>query len=82
MDNVRTKLAHCFSLVFPAMDPTLYPEASADTMSEWDSITQVTLLTTIGEEFNIDIDYEEFEGATSFASLAERLTEKTSRYVQ
>ncbi len=75
MDNVRSKLAHCFSAVFPQMDPALYPVASAETMSEWDSLTQVTLLTVIGEEFNIDIDHEEFEGATSFEALAARLTE-------
>ena len=74
MDNVRDKLAHCFSLAFPQMDPNRYPGASAENTSEWDSIAQVTLLTLIGEEFGVDIDFEEFEGATSFEALASRLS--------
>ncbi len=39
-----------------------------------DSVAQVTLLTLIGEEFGMDIDFLEFEGATSFEALAERLS--------
>lgn len=74
MDNVRDKLAHCFSLAFPQMAPSHYPSASAENTSGWDSIAQLTLLTLIGEEFGIDIDFEEFEGATSFEALAGRLS--------
>jgi hypothetical protein len=32
----------------------------------------------IGEEFNIDIDFEEFEGGTSFGALFDRLREISS----
>ena len=74
MNTVREKLAHCFSLAFPQMDPSRYETASAENTSGWDSITQLTLLTVIGEEFGIDIDFEEFEGATSFEALANRLS--------
>lgn len=42
-------------------------------MADWDSVAQVTLLTVIGEEFGIEIDFEEFEGATSFQELENRL---------
>lgn len=77
MDNVTRKLARCFSLVFPAMDPTAYETASAESVAEWDSIAQVTLLTMIGEEFEIEIDYEYFDGATSFAALANRLSHRS-----
>jgi acyl carrier protein len=73
MDNVRDKLGHCFAQVFPKLDPSQYSTASAETMSEWDSITQLTLLTLIGEEFERDIDFEDFEGATSFEALATAL---------
>ena len=75
MNEVRDKLTRCFSLAFPQMDPSHYPTASAGNTSGWDSVTQVTLLTLIGEEFGIDIDFEEFEGATSFESLASRISE-------
>ena len=75
MDNTRTKLAHCFSLVFPNLEPSRIPEASAENVTDWDSIAQVNLLTLIGEEFAMDIDFEDFEGATSFKTLADRLIE-------
>jgi len=42
-------------------------------MADWDSVAQVTLLTVIGEEFGIEIDFEEFEGATSFEEIANRI---------
>jgi acyl carrier protein len=73
MDNVREKLGRCFALAFPKLDPSQYATASAQNMSEWDSITQVTLLSLIGEEFGREIDFEEFEGATSFESLERAL---------
>ena len=79
MDDVRNKLAHCFSLAFPQMDPSHYPSASAENTNGWDSIAQVTLLTLIGEEFGIDIDFEEFEGATSFEALTSRISGTSAR---
>ena len=75
MDNTRTRLERCFSLTFPKLDPRQYATASAQTMADWDSVAQVTLLTVIGEEFGIDIDFEEFEGATSFQELENRLAQ-------
>lgn len=74
MDKIKEKLAHCFSLAFPQMDPSQYANASAENTPAWDSVAQVTLLTLIGEEFGMEIDFLEFEGATSFQSLAERLS--------
>ncbi len=76
MDDVRDKLARCFALVFPDLAPHLYSEASAATVAGWDSLAQVTLLTLIGEEFGRDIDFEEFEGATSFEALARALQDQ------
>jgi acyl carrier protein len=43
-------------------------------VAEWDSLAQVTLLTLIGEEFEIYIDFEEFEDATSFTALVDRIS--------
>jgi acyl carrier protein len=73
MDPVRDKLSRCFSLAFPQLQPDQYANASAENVEGWDSVAQVTLLTLIGEEFGIAIDFEEFEGATSFEALAGRL---------
>jgi acyl carrier protein len=73
MDDIRDKLARCFALAFPKLDPNQYATATAQNVSEWDSIAQLTLLTLIGEEFGRDMDFEEFEGATSFEALAQAL---------
>jgi len=75
MDEIKKKLAHCFSLTFPKMEPSRYAAANAENTSEWDSVAQVTLLTLIGEEFGMEIDFLEFEGETSFESLANRIKE-------
>jgi acyl carrier protein len=71
--QINQRLDRCFSLAFPQMDPLRRPTASVDNTGNWDSVAQVTLLTLIGEEFGIEIDFEEFEGATSFEALATRI---------
>jgi len=73
MDDVREKLRRCFALAFPKMDPSQYAAASAQNTKEWDSIAQLRLLTLVSEEFGRDIDFEEFEGATSFQALEQAL---------
>jgi phosphopantetheine binding protein len=73
LNEIEVKLDHCFSLAFPRMDPGRRAYASVENTSEWDSLAQVTLLTLVGEEFGIEIDFEEFDGATSFAALASRI---------
>lgn len=79
MDNTNTKLLNCFVLVFPKLDAHQIPAASAENVADWDSVAQVRLLSVIGEEFGIDIDFEQFEGATSFQSLLERLRQLSPR---
>jgi len=79
MNNVDERLAKCFRLVFPNLDADQIPLANAENLSDWDSVAQVSLLSVIGEEFDMDIDFEEFEGATSFAALAGRLREISAR---
>jgi acyl carrier protein len=75
LNEIQEKLSHCFSLAFPKLDAGQRTTASIENTSGWDSVAQVTLLTLIGEEFGIDIDFEEFEGATSFETLAGRIQE-------
>lgn len=76
MDNVRERLTVCFSTVFPNLDPAGIASASAGQMAEWDSLTQINLLSVIGEEFGIDIDFEDFEDATSFEAILDRLRQR------
>lgn len=79
MDNVTDRLTKCFSLVFPNLSKSAIPTADAAQLSEWDSVAQLNLLSVIGEEFGMDIDFEEFEGATSFPTLLNRVQEIRGR---
>jgi acyl carrier protein len=76
MDDVREKLTACFATVFPNLDPAVIASASAGQMEEWDSLAQVNLLSVIGEEFGMDIDFEDFEDATSFEAILDRLRQR------
>jgi acyl carrier protein len=78
MDETATKLEQCFRIAFPALDPVGIPLASVDRVPQWDSVAQITLLNLIGEEFAIDIDFEEFEGATSYPEVLARLRQRLS----
>jgi acyl carrier protein len=75
MDKTAAKLEKCFLMVFPELVVVNenIQDASAQTVARWDSLTHVTLLSLIGEEFAISVDFEEFEGATSFSTILDRL---------
>lgn len=79
MDNISERLAKCFSLVFPGVAADQIPSATSESVSSWDSVAQINLLSVIGEEFGLDIDFEEFEGATSFGALLDRVREIGAR---
>ncbi len=74
--EIRTRLERCFALTFPQLDPASVPSASASRLAAWDSVAQVSLLTLIGEEFGVEVDFEDFEDATSFTAIESRLREK------
>ena len=78
MDTATQKLQKCFLAVFPQLDSSAVPLASVDTVGAWDSVAHVTLLSLIGEEFAIDLDFEEFAGATSFDEILQRVRAVTS----
>ena len=73
MDNLSERLMKCFALVFPDLSPGEIQAASAGHLSDWDSLAQVNLLCVISEEFGIDFDFVEFEGATSFSAILDRV---------
>ena len=78
MDLIEERLVACFGVVFPGLGAAQVRSARADSVPTWDSIAHISLLTVIGEEFGIDVDFEQFEGATSFPTLLERLRARLS----
>ena len=75
-DQYVERLTACFEKVFPDLPPNAIRAAAHDNLPAWDSLAQVTLVALIGEEFRFDIDFEEFEGATSFELLLGTLRER------
>jgi acyl carrier protein len=72
------RLTGCFEIVFPNLSRSAIPAATHDSVAEWDSVAQVTLLSLVAEAFGIDIDFEEFEGSTSFAAILEFVNARTA----
>ena len=68
-DRELNMLVSCFERVFPGIDRDAIQAATPETVQGWDSMAQVTLLSLLGEESGLDIDFEEFEGANSFESI-------------
>jgi acyl carrier protein len=75
-DPTAQTLMGCFEKVFPDLPRSAIPSAAHTNLPGWDSLAQVTLLSLVGEEFALDIDFEEMEGATSFAALLELVRAK------
>lgn len=75
-DQYSERLVNCFGEVFPNLNRASIPSATHSGIAEWDSIAQVTLLSLIGEEFAIEIDFEDFEDATSFSAILELVRAK------
>ena len=77
-DEQFERLVGCFKKVFPGMNRSDIPSAVQESITAWDSIAQVTLVSLIGEEFAVDIDFDDFDEATSFASILDLVRAKMS----
>ena len=73
-DEQLEKLVGCFKKVFPNLSRADILSASQESISAWDSIAHVTLISLIGEAFGLDLDFEDFEEATSFAAFRDVLS--------
>ena len=71
MDNVRQRLAGCFTTLFPGLSEADVPAASPSTVAEWDSLGSVNLLALIHEEFQIEADYVRLDELSSFTRIHE-----------
>jgi acyl carrier protein len=69
MNDTRGRLIRCFAAVFPEVAEQELPRASSTTLSAWDSLASITLLTVLEEEFGLQIDAEQLEGLQSFEAV-------------
>ena len=75
MDEQEKRLAACFSAVLPELAPEEISQASAESVESWDSVTTVTLLAVLEEEFGISIDVEDPARFDSFKNILTYLQE-------
>ena len=76
MLDLRTRLVRCFAAVLPDLPEAELEKATASSVGNWDSLTTVSLITVIEEEFKVQIAPEDFENFVSFALILDYLQSK------
>ncbi len=59
--------------MFPDLSPDEMAAASTSSLAAWDSIAQVTLLSSIAEEFGQPFELEDFEELVSYRLIVDHL---------
>jgi acyl carrier protein len=75
MEQQEARLTECFLSVFPELAPDEIPEASPASVQSWDSVTTVTLLAVVEEEFGISIEVDDLSKFDSFKGILNYLQE-------
>jgi acyl carrier protein len=78
VNDIQTRLARCFSAVFPTLSEQQITSASLETIDGWDSVAAATLVTTIEEEFSIEFDGEVLGDLTSYQTIFDYLSAHSS----
>lgn len=71
MTDIESRVSRCFLNVFSGLTPAELPTASQDSLSQWDSVAHVTVLSAIAEEFQIELDEDSFESLKSYPLIVE-----------
>jgi acyl carrier protein len=66
MGDVRSRLLNCFATVFPVLSEEEITAASIDTVGSWDSLTSAVLISTVEEEFGIQVALDDLMRFVSF----------------
>ena len=75
MHDVSLRLAKCFSAVFPELSREEIVKIGGCPAVNWDSLSAVTLLALVQEEFGIDLEFDDMESLASFAGILQRVSE-------
>ncbi|MGJ5820941.1 hypothetical protein [Paludibaculum fermentans] len=71
MTDIQSRVSQCFLNVFPDLTAADLPRASQASLTQWDSVAHVTLLSAISEEFQLELDEESFESLTSYLLIVD-----------
>lgn len=79
MDEVEQRVSDCMASVFPDLDRPALRELSQESHAGWDSVAHVTLYAALGEAFAVELDFEAFAHATTFAGVLEQVRAQVGR---
>lgn len=69
MNEMETRLATCFRIVFPDLPLAEIQKADQDSFADWDSVAIVTLFAVIEEEFGIELSIDDAKPDYSFQGI-------------
>jgi acyl carrier protein len=79
MDDMEARLAACFSAVLPELATQEISQARADSLVTWDSVTTITLITVVEEEFGINIEIDDPSQFDSFSGILNYLRKNNNQ---
>jgi acyl carrier protein len=79
MNALEDRLLTCFTAVFPNRSREELMSATRESIAEWDSLSFVTLITLVQQQFDIEIDLLDTDDLDSFRSMFEYLQRNTDK---
>lgn len=78
MNEIYERLNKVFADVFDE-DITVTAETTAEDIEDWDSLTHITLISAIEEEFGMKFSMKEVVGMNNVGELAEIVSQRKKR---
>jgi len=69
----------CFAAVFPELSPDEIPYVTSETTGHWDSLSMVTLMSVVQEEFDFEIQPDAVPNLNSFQAFRDYIESAASR---
>jgi acyl carrier protein len=76
MNDIERRLERCFAAVFPELPRSALREAGPETVAAWNSLSAVTLVAVVEEEFAVSINPLELVELDSFRAFQDHLSGK------
>ncbi len=68
-EEIFEQLTNVFRDVFDDEDITLSEETTAEDIEEWDSLTHITLLAAVEDEFDVEFDMKAVHGLKNVGEM-------------
>jgi len=73
MSEQNPLLVQCFAAIFPKLPVDQIPNATTETVPEWDSLATVTLAALLEQEFGAPVDVFDLPELNSFSAVQDHL---------